>query len=229
MSELKVVSYNMLGHVYLAGHLESGNVDYLKTPRELADWRLRQDMLMKQFDQFDADLYLLQEADRFGFAEQFGEYFSSKGYDFVIQDSKKARPGHPVCLVTVFRSSKLQHLSSDHRSRTLVSALSVIATPQADADDEKKQHQQQQKVVYVINVHLEGHWTLEGKRLEQLSSAFSSLEKLWKKHEAPVEQVASNGNGKKKKKQKKKKGAAEEPEEERSRGRTRRRKESICL
>jgi len=185
---VKIVSYNLLGHIYLAGHMDDGNPDYVKVPLNLRDWEFRKSMLMKQFEQFDADMYLLQEADRFNFVEQFGEFFVSKGYGMVLQESKKAKSDHPVCLCTVYRTSMFEHLSSDHRSRTLVSAFNLVS---------------ENRVVYVINVHLEGHWTLENKRLSQLVSAFGSLDKLYKKHEAPpvVEKKKKDKNkGKKNKK-----------------------------
>jgi len=73
-----------------------------------------------------------------------------------------------VVLVTAFRKGMFSVADEDHRSRCLVVALKFIPL---DA------------VVYVDNVHLEGHPSLENKRLEQLVSSFASIEKMRKKLE----------------------------------------------
>eukprot|EP00475_Leptophrys_vorax_P044111 TRINITY_DN8714_c0_g1_i1.p1 TRINITY_DN8714_c0_g1~~TRINITY_DN8714_c0_g1_i1.p1 ORF type:complete len:271 (+),score=45.89 TRINITY_DN8714_c0_g1_i1:39-851(+) len=167
----QIVSWNMLAHVYLTRNLSKDNpdiADFATIPPEIESWEFRKALFVDRFSKWDADMYLFQECERAKFMDEFGEFFHDRGYGIIMQERKKSgKSGHHVCVSTVYRLSKFEHLGSDPRSRALVSAFQLVAEPK--------------KTIFVVNVHLEAKSTNELKRLSQLASVFQSLGKLHRK------------------------------------------------
>jgi mRNA deadenylase 3'-5' endonuclease subunit Ccr4 len=203
--KLKIVTYNMLAHVNLTDHMEKGNASYCEVPELLKDWEFRREFFKDLFERWNADVYLLQEVERVTFRSDFEEFFDSKGYAIVLQETKKAiKSEHPVCVATVYRKSILEHVESDPRSRTLVSAFKLLNVEEKAAETTKTV-----PIVYIVNVHLEARWTNEEKRLSQLISSFQSLDKLYEKLELKKKKKEGSGKKKVKKSNKDKKGQSQ--------------------
>jgi mRNA deadenylase 3'-5' endonuclease subunit Ccr4 len=162
----------MLAQIYIVneeiwGHLPKDLVDYsarLERQRSLVV-----DNLVSY-----ADIACLQEADTLKFDQEFGNLIKQQGKSFVQQGTeprkKKKGKSEPfrISCVTVYDPLIFKLIDQDHRSRCLILALELIETG---------------KIVYVVNVHLEGHPDLEKKRIEQLMSSIKSVNRMHRKLE----------------------------------------------
>jgi mRNA deadenylase 3'-5' endonuclease subunit Ccr4 len=96
----------------------------------------------------EADLVCLQEADALKFDQEFGNLIKQQNPLFSKRKKKgKSEPYRISCDDPL----NFKLIDQDHKSRCLILALELIENG---------------KIVYVVNVHLEGHPDLEKKRIE---------------------------------------------------------------
>lgn len=139
--EFSLVSYNLLAQIYLQSNDFWGHLD-----KDVVDANKRKSLILEEMMSLDADIYTFQEvAAKDGFNQDFGEQFRDKGYDFVVQNSKKAKENHPVANAVVFRKDKFSLAMEDSRSRTIIVALQRISQECKEDSD----------YLYIVNVHLE--------------------------------------------------------------------------
>eukprot|EP01060_Flectonema_neradi_P008459 TRINITY_DN1603_c0_g1_i1.p1 TRINITY_DN1603_c0_g1~~TRINITY_DN1603_c0_g1_i1.p1 ORF type:complete len:332 (+),score=33.69 TRINITY_DN1603_c0_g1_i1:46-1041(+) len=130
--------------------------------KEAKSWKHRQALLQELLPTL-GDIIGVQECEIGTFEEDFG-FMANHGYDYIAPFDKAAvkDPSKRTLAktATFFKTSKFQLLWSNHRSRTLLTALV---------------HRDTQKVIWHINCHLEGHPLKVCERVSQLKSAFNSV------------------------------------------------------
>ncbi|CAJ1409429.1 unnamed protein product [Effrenium voratum] len=153
--ELSVVSFNML----LKGFDQKPY--YPSVPSSLRAWPLRKLQLQRLISGIGADVFCMQEVECRTFEEEFCEFLAGASYGAVAprDDSQGKIPELAKCAI-FFKSSKLELLWTDHRSRAVLCAL---------------RHLPSHQVVYVASCHLEGHPGEGATRLTQLRKALQSI------------------------------------------------------
>lgn len=161
LRRISLVSYNMLAQPYF----ESWKDTFYKfAPRQLLDWEFRKSLFVSEIEKsLQADILCFQEVVRDSFFLDFQPWFSKQDYQCIVQNPKKQRKGREVGNAILFKESLFELVREESRSRCLIVALRYKPTRQ---------------VIYLCNMHLEGHPSLEDKRFEQLISSVKSIERL---------------------------------------------------
>eukprot|EP01063_Lacrimia_lanifica_P005778 TRINITY_DN13497_c0_g1_i1.p2 TRINITY_DN13497_c0_g1~~TRINITY_DN13497_c0_g1_i1.p2 ORF type:complete len:374 (+),score=106.06 TRINITY_DN13497_c0_g1_i1:1474-2595(+) len=136
-------------------------------PAPCRTWEYRRGLLRQMLCGLGMDVIAVQEARIGSFEEDFGGYMGGQGYgsvapyDKAAAKGKQGRRGDGLAKTAVFyRRAVFDLVWAKHRSRAVLCAL---------------RHRRSREVVFVVNVHLEGHPRKALERFRQLRSALECL------------------------------------------------------
>eukprot|EP00033_Pygsuia_biforma_P002459 GCRY01002727.1.p1 GENE.GCRY01002727.1~~GCRY01002727.1.p1 ORF type:complete len:323 (+),score=40.29 GCRY01002727.1:144-1112(+) len=154
-NEFSLVSYNILRDIFFQDPVWPDL--YSHCDKHLFQWSVRKDLLTKELSSLKASVVCLQEVDIENFEKDFFDESSplAENYRCITQTDRKKRAGHTTGVATFFRQSEFECVWESHRSRALIVALKHRAT---------------EKLIYIVNSHLEGNPKKPEERVNQLRS-----------------------------------------------------------
>lgn len=157
--QITITSFNLLADLFCLTKKKLGKSSRLeKIDNKYLEWEYRRDITLDIFSKLDSDVFCVQEMDA-PLHEDFFERMRERGYEGVMQQEKK-KP-KKVGLATFYRKSRFELFHENSRSRALIVTLKM----------KEKSCEGVETLLYVTNVHLEGHYTETKKRFSQIKSS----------------------------------------------------------
>ena len=137
-------------------------------PEKIKSWKCRQPLLEKLLPTL-GDIIAVQECEIGTFEEDFG-FMKDFGFNCIAPFDKSVAKdpskGSLAKTAMFFNESKFDLQWHNHRSRTLLSAMFDRSS---------------QKLIWIINCHLEGHPDKDAERFSQMKNALNIITKQQKK------------------------------------------------
>ncbi len=164
---VSLLSWNILAQCYfnpskaLPFQLSYGHVG---TKSPLMNWEYRKKKILNNILQSNKDIICLQEVEFVAYEKDLLPFFSQHGFTGSMQTIKNKN--HPQGVATFWRPSIFLKVSEFSRNRTLTTVLK----------------DQQNRLLAVVNCHLEGNPSKSGERTKQLCSTLLYLNKHFEHH-----------------------------------------------
>jgi mRNA deadenylase 3'-5' endonuclease subunit Ccr4 len=172
-NQISILSWNIL-----AQYLFDSTPQWYQYVAEDAplSWPERFPRIMDEINTWNADIVCLQEVE-FAAYEDLEPAFQCCGYHGVMQSDKKRTGDHAYGVATFYKQDKFDLVDSIHRSRTMVSLLK-----------EKNANgcEDEERIVAVLNCHLEGSPEQSVTRVKQLAKTLQELSSTHTHHNVVV-------------------------------------------
>mmetsp|Transcript_23597 Transcript_23597/g.34967 ORF Transcript_23597/g.34967 Transcript_23597/m.34967 type:complete len:482 (+) Transcript_23597:143-1588(+) len=173
INQISILSWNILSQYLFDSTLQL--YQYVAEDAPLS-WPERFPRIVDEINAWKADIVCLQEVE-FAAYEDLEPAFQCCGYHGVMQSDKKRTGDHAYGVATFYKQNKFDLVDSIHRSRTMVSLLK-----------EKNANgcQDEERILAVLNCHLEGSPEQSVKRVKQLQKTLQELSSTHTHHNVVV-------------------------------------------
>jgi len=184
-NQFSVASFNVLNQNYI-------RAGQFKTNPQFLEWEHRFQKQQDIFRKLNADVICLQEVRTQDFKSNYLEFFSSIGYEGMLQ-----KGNHEIGTATFFKTHKFDLVYSESRSRALILGLNMKIPLESDNNNnsdadtieesnmieslslEKEEEEEEESAatqkfwcvpVQICNVHFQSGWKNGATRMSQLKS-----------------------------------------------------------
>ena len=164
---ISILSWNILAQCYFKPTQSLRfqlTYQHLGENNPLWEWDYRKKVILNQILESKKDIICLQEVEFTAYKNDLLPFLTQHGFNGSIQHIKNEK--HPQGVATFWRSNIFENVGEFSRNRTLTTILK----------DEKE------RLLAVINCHLEGNPQKSGERTKQICSSIFHLNKHYKHH-----------------------------------------------